>query len=106
MFHFTFLSAAVNAVVAGSFQQFVVRDCRLELQQVFLVLRVVLGSGGIGTGKGRNGILRLPKAAAPFPEVIRDQYEKTYSLAGATTYTYSSGSIPVFLTLWRVAGGI
>lgn len=28
------------------------------------------------------------------------------SFVGATTYTYSSGSFPVFDTLWRVAGGI
>jgi len=28
------------------------------------------------------------------------------SFAGATTYTYSSGSLPVFATLWRLVGWI
>ena len=28
------------------------------------------------------------------------------ALAGATTYTYSKGTSPVFATLWRVAGGM
>ena len=37
---------------------------------------------------------------------VRDSRSTHRSAAGATTYTYSSGVVPVFLTLCFVSGGM